>query len=174
MSVEHRRQLLAFFIVALAAVLLIGNGLNNPVLRDAINGGSGRQAAIASGVSLLPGGQTSIELGGSARGTTVIESDSTQAGSGTTHARPATSRVTSPEPDGPGRSDQSPNAKAPAQKSKTSDQKHTGRRTTPGSTRTTLSGARVTDDGTTVHGKKGHAKKDHAKKHGKKHLRDDG
>jgi len=173
MSVEHRRELVAFFIVALAAVLLIGNGLNNQALRDAISGGSERQAAIASGVSLVPG-QTSIELGGSARGTTVIESDPARAGSSTTSDRRSTSPSTASEPAGPGRSEKTPNAKAPAQKPKTSDQKHTGKRTSPGSTRTTLSGARVTDDGTTVHGKSGHAKKDHARKHGKKHLRDDG
>jgi hypothetical protein len=163
MSVEHRRQLLAFFIVALAAVLLIGNGLNDSALRDAIRGGSSDQAAIATGVTLVPG-QAGIELGGSARGTTVIESDSA---SGTAAAHLATSRGKSPVRVAPGRSAQAPSARGSVQTSKSSAQKHVGKRSTLRSART--SDARLVDDGTTAHGTTAHGKKAHGKKaHGKK------
>jgi hypothetical protein len=156
MSIEHRRQLLAFFIVAFAAVLLIGNGLGNQVLREGVDGGSGRQAAVASGVTLMPG-QTAVELGGSARGTTVVRSDSAPAPSGTTSGRVATHR-TEPVRVGPRRSEQAPSDREVPRKSKAFGQKDTGKRATPGSARTSTART-VADTDTTVHGKKAHAKK---------------
>jgi hypothetical protein len=66
MRVEHRRQLLAFFVVALVAVLLTGNAIYGN------QSGPGRArtpAAITAGVTISPG-QWNIGLGGSARGTT--------------------------------------------------------------------------------------------------------
>jgi len=167
MSVEHRRQLLAFSIVALAAVLMIGNGMTNQALRDAINGGSARQAAIASGVSLVPG-QTSIELGGSARGTTAVASDSEPTASGARAERPGRSRGSSAQGAAVGQADRTPNAKKVAPTTKTHGPKRVAK--SPTISARTSSDGEVTDDGTKVHAKKGtkaHGKKAHGKKNGK-------
>jgi hypothetical protein len=161
MSVEHRRQLLAFFIVALAAVLMIGNGLGNQVLRDAVNGGSTRQAAISSGVSLVPG-PARIELGGSARGTTAVESGSAAAASGSRTDRPGRSRAASPVRTAPGRSDRHPTARGVGQKPSDRGSKRTGKEFSR-SARTSTAG-RVTDDGERVHGKKAQPRKSNARK----------
>jgi hypothetical protein len=165
MSVEHRRQLLAFLIVALAAVLMIGNGMNNQALRDALNGGSGPQAVVASGVSLVPG-QTGLELGGSARGTTAVESDSAPAASRPNTDRQGKSRGASLGKVAPGQSDRSPSAGNGGQQLTDHGSRHTFKAST-GSARTSSDG-RVTDDGKQVHAKKAHSKKAHGKKHAKK------
>ena len=164
MSVEHRRQLLAFFVVALAAVLMIGNGLNNQALRDAVTGGSNAQAAISSGVSLVPG-QTGVELGGSARGTTAVASDPSAVASGSRTDRPGKSRGSSAQGAAVGHSDRTPNARKSESTAKSHGPKRVGKSPTIGA-RTSTDG-RVADDGTKVHAKKSHGKKAHAKKHGK-------
>jgi hypothetical protein len=157
MSVEHRRQLTAFLLVALAAVLMIGNGLNNSAFRDAINGGAhGRPAAIAAGVTLVPG-PISAELGGSAHGTTVVEADPAQASSGTASARARESRGSSPIVFAPGKSEKAPSVQEPVEKTKLSAKKNTGKGGS-GKART-VSGARVTADATKLTGKRDHEKK---------------
>ena len=154
MSAQHRRQLLAFFIVACAAVLLIGNALHNQSL-DPFNGRSRPREAIAAVVTITPD-QSSLENGGSARGTTATE------------PAPVTSSTASPVRTGPGRSDQAPKAQPAAQKSKASAQKHTSQRPTQGNARTAYRTDLVSGDDEPA---TGHGKKAHAKKHGKKKHR---
>jgi hypothetical protein len=163
MSIEHRRQLLAFFIVACAAVLLIGNALHNQSL-DPFNARARSPEAIAAAVTITPG-ESSVESGGSARGTTAAPAPvSSVATSGGT----STSGTTSPVSTGPGRSEQAPKAQRAAQKSNASAQTRTGQRTTQGNARTAYRSDSVTGDDTLGGG---HGKKAHAKKHGKKQHR---
>jgi len=162
MSAEHRRQLLAFFLVALASVLMIGNGLNNSAFRDAINGGGhGRPAAIAAGVTIVPG-LTSVGLGGSAHGTTVVEPDPAPPSSGTIRTRTRESRGSSPILFAPGHSDKAPSVKEPVEKTKPSTRKHAGKG--PTDKARTVSGARATADGAKLTGKRAHEKKAHPTK----------
>lgn len=153
MSAEHRRQLLAFFIVALAAFLLIGNGLqtqfgrgNEPTRTPAAI------AAIAAGPT-ISSGPSGVDPGGSARGTTAIEPAAAPAPSGGT-----TSVISSPRRAAPGHSNQAPRADRAVQRAKSSSQKQATKRSArPGSDDTVT--ARSTSTG---------GKKAHAKKHGKK------
>lgn len=169
MSVEHRRQLLAFSIVALAALLMIGNGLNDRALPNAIDGGSTRQAAIASGVSLVPG-QVDIELGGSARGTTAVESTSAAAASGSRTDRPGKSRGSSAQGAAVGHSDRTPNARKAGAPIRSNGPKRVGK--SPTIAARTSSDGRLSDDGMKLQsqkaqGKRAHGKKAHARKSGK-------
>ena len=160
MSAEHRRQLLAFSIVALAAFLLIGNALHNQFSTgDGQTRTPAASAAIAAGPT-ISSGQSSVEPGGAARGTTVIEPASPRATSGTT------SVTSSPLRAAPGHSDRARKADRAAQRSQSSAQKQaTQRSARTGSDDTVASNARAAGDG-----KKAHAKK-HGKKHGKKKPR---
>ena len=150
MSAEHRRQLLAFFIVALAAFLLIGNGLHSQPRQG--HDQSRTPAAIAAGVTISTG-PSGFDLGGSARGTTAIEPAAAP-------ARSVTTTVTSsPLRAAPGHSDQARRADRSVQRSQSSAQKQATKRSArPGS-----------DDKVTAQGKSAGGKKAHAKKHGKKH-----
>jgi hypothetical protein len=170
MSAQHRRQLLAFFIVAFAAVLLIGTGLHNQSLRDIINGKSHIPTAIATGVTISQG-QLSTEAGGSARGTTPTQPALVPATSDQAAGRTPTARTTSPVRTSPGHSERSGKAQRAAQSSKTSAKRTKGTARSDSlvvaRTGVTLSGS---DKSTAGHGKKAHAKKAHAKKaHAKKH-----
>lgn len=151
MSAEHRRQLLAFFIVALAAVLLIGNGLQNELGR--INDRARTPAVIAAGPTISTG-QSSVEPGGSAHGTTVTE----PAPAPSTSVK--TTSVTSPaQRAAPGHSDQARKAYRADQRSKSSAQKHA----------TTRSARSASDDEVTSKARSaGDGKKAHPKKPGKK------
>lgn len=155
MSVEHRRQLLAFFIVALAAVLLIGNGLQNEFGRSI---DPARTPAVIAAGPTISNGQSSVEPGGSAHGTTVTE----PASSPSTSVK--TTYVASPPlRAAPGHSDQARKADRADQRSKSSAQKHA----------TTRSARSASDDQVTSRatsagdGKKARAKQQD-KKHGKK------
>jgi hypothetical protein len=167
MSVEHRRQLLAFFIVALAAVLMIGSGLSNRALPDALDGGPhggpARQAGVASSVSLLTG-QPGIEPGGSARGTTAAESEPAQAKSGAGTDRPGRSQPSLAKGPTVVRSDRTPSAKPAGSTTRTDGPRRVGK--APLRVARTSSGRIATEDGTSAtHAKKVHGKKSHAKKH---------
>jgi hypothetical protein len=158
MSVEHRRQLLAFFIVALAAFLLIGNGLHAQFGRG---DGSAREApaiaAIAAGPTISTG-SSRVDAGGSARGTTAVEPAAAPARSGRT-----TSVTSPPLRAAPGQSNRAPRAERAVQRSKSSAQKHATQRSARSASDDQVTiRARSTDDG-----KKAHAKK-HGKKNGKK------
>jgi hypothetical protein len=176
MSAQHRRQLVAFFIVAFAAVLLIGNGLHNQSLRDIINGKSRIPTAIATGVTISLG-QLSTEVGGSARGTTPTQPALVPATSDQAAGRTPTIRTTSLVRTSPGHSERAGKAQRAAQNSKAQNSKAQAKSTTKGNARSdslvrartdvTVSGS---DKSTAGHGKKAHAKK-HGKKHGKKHRR---
>lgn len=155
MSAEHHRQLLAFFIVALAAVLLIGYGLQNDL--GGSNDRARTPAVIAAGPTISTG-QSSVEPGGSAHGTTVTEPASSP-----TTAVKTTSESSPPLRAAPGHSDQARRADRADQRSKSSAQKlATERSARSASEDQVTSRARSTDDG-----KKAHAKK-HGKKNGKK------
>jgi hypothetical protein len=161
MSAEHRRQLLAFSIVALAAFLLIGNALHNQFsTRDGQARTPAAVAAIAAGPT-ISSGKSNVEPGGAARGTTVIEPAAPPAASGTT------SVTSSPLRAAPGHSDRARKADRAAQRSQSSAQEQGTRRSaSTGSDDTVTSNARAAGDGKTAHAKK-HGTK-HGKKHGKK------
>ena len=171
MSIEHRRQLLAFFVVALAAVLLIGNGLHNR-FPDRTNDRPGNPAIIASGPTFNPG-PSSVELGGSARGTTTAEPARVPVTSDTTTARTSTSR-TSPVRTGPGHSDGAQQAPRAVQRSSSSAKEPVTQRSARTAYRSGVlaqrgyASASRSDTSATGHGNKAHAKK-----HGKKHARRD-
>jgi len=171
MSAQHRRQLLAFFIVAFAAVLLIGTGLHNQSLHDIINGKARTPTAIASVVTISQG-ELSIEVGGSARGTTPTQPALVPAISDQAAGRTPTTGTTSPVRTGPGHSERSgkaqpavQNSKAPAKPTTKANARSDG--LVGARTGVTVSGS---DKSAADHAKNAHAKKAHAKKH-RKHRR---
>lgn len=151
MNAEHHRQLLAFFIVALAAVLLIGSGLQNDLGR---NDDQTRTPAVIAAGPTISTGSSRVDAGGSARGTTVTE----PASSPTTSVK--TTSVAPPLRVAPGHSDQARRADRADQRSKSPAQKHATKRSARSASGDQVtSRARSADDG---------KKKTHAKKHGKK------
>ena len=170
MSAQHRRQLLAFFIVAFAAVLLLGNGLHNQSLRDMINLKSRTETAIATVVTISEG-RLSIEVGGSARGTTPTQPVLAPTTSDQAAGRTPTTRTTSPGRTSPDQSERSGKAQPAAQNSKAPAKRATKANARSdslfGRTGVTVSGS---DKSTANQGKKADTKKGHGKKaHGKKH-----
>ena len=162
MSAEHRRQLLAFFIVALAAFLMVGNGLHNQFGTG--NGQARTPAAIAAAIGAGPtisSGQSGDEAGGSARGTTVVQPATSRPTSVTT-----TSVTSAPLRAAPGHSDRARKADRADQRSKSSTQEHATKRSARSASDDQVARANSADDGKKAHAGK-HDKK-HDKKHGKK------